>query len=330
MLRVGQFYSPIAPLMAVTATVHFMLFARIFAYKFVHVYDRNTFQLGGQIAQKLLYLRWLTVYVSQTLFTATIIIHTCSNISATKLVQMLATLVVPVATIVLHIVIRRRTYPGLLRPAATHSETPVCGTPPPASSATSTSSEPSAYQSVRTSPGSRSSASLIAGHGDSATAAIPCCQVFAQWAGQQDPLAVDGAASPAPCEKDARRGSGEGPLPPDGQDHQAQAVWPAATTDPGYSLIWLPLLPAASSTCLVDIGAILAQADATRSIVPHPPGAREPGAREPMWVDARAFMDHLYEAIGRWLGPYGRVETAHAELGKRRVNTTSLKPPGSP
>ncbi|KAJ2714434.1 phosphate metabolism protein 7 [Coemansia spiralis] len=321
-LRIGQFYSSIAPLMAVTAALHCALFARIFAYKFVHVYDRHTFQLGGRIAQKLLYLRWLALYMSEALFVASIIIRTCSKVDPSSIVQMVITLVVPVATIVLHVIIRRRTYPRLLRPLAADDEASVYSSPPSEASIASASD----YQTVRTSPssmGSRSSTPLIAEHDRSATAAISCSQAMADWAGRQSPLAVDNGASGAPSEKSARSVSADSHDP---AAQAAQAIWPAAMSDPGYSLVWLPLLPATCSTRLVDIGAILAQTDATHDARPSP----DAPAGEPTWVDARAFMDHLYEAISRWLGQYGRVETAHAELHKRRIRTTTLLPPRVP
>ncbi|KAJ1735591.1 phosphate metabolism protein 7 [Coemansia biformis] len=327
----GQFYSPIAPLMTIMATVHYVMFSRIFAYKFVHVYDGQHFQLGGRIAQKLLYQRWLALYMSEVIFAASIIIRTSSNTTASSIVQLVVAVIVPVATAVLHVVLRRRLYPDLLRPPVAHGETPANSSMTDISTAsTDTEDTQNDYQSVRTSPSSGSCAPLVARESHPTTpslhVALACNQAVAEWASRQGPLAADHQGSCEPDAKDAGPAYGgresAGIQPHDGPETDAHVIWPAEMADPGYSLIWLPLLPAAGETRRVEVGSILAQAEAKHTA----PDA----AYEPAWVDPRALLDHLYEAIGYWLGPYGRVVTSHAVLGKRRVNTTTLRFPDDP
>ncbi|KAJ2782566.1 phosphate metabolism protein 7 [Coemansia javaensis] len=340
----GQFYSPIAPLMTVTATLYYVMYTHIFVYKFVHVYNDKAFQLGGRIAQKILCQRWIALYMAEVSFCASIIIRTSTRRTASSILQLVVALAVPIATVVLHVVIRRRQYPDLVRPVPAQTEpdddddaTDLCSASVNAEASQTEEEEEGQEEQEEPPPPPSHSAPLETDSGYSGTrssASSPCDQAMADWAEKQRALSAEDSTpknsssrqpSPADCAEEAPAvpgSSGAAGADPESLEH---AVWPHAMADPGYSLVWLPLLPAASAARKVNISRILAQIGAGSD--QQRPAASAVG---PVLVDASVFLDHLYSAIDSWLGHHGRVVTSHARLDRHRVRTTTLLSPDDP
>ncbi|KAJ1957395.1 phosphate metabolism protein 7 [Linderina pennispora] len=114
MFLLGLIYSAVAPLMTVATTLYFVLFAFVYKYKFMYVYDDRSFRLGGQISVKLLAHRWMCLYAAEALFFLVIVMRV--SVHKTKASGMQLTMVISTIMITFYFnyIIKTRIYPRLI------------------------------------------------------------------------------------------------------------------------------------------------------------------------------------------------------------------------
>ncbi|KAJ2021172.1 phosphate metabolism protein 7 [Coemansia sp. S680] len=342
-------YSPMAPLMAVTATVYYALFSFVYAYKFMNVYDDTSFRLGGRIAIKLLQQRWISLYVSQAIFCSAFAIRTSSRKTTQARLQLVFACMTLVGTFVVHMVAKRRIYPELLYPGIPSAEVDesvledrtTCGNFA-AKSAEATDlrlcidriqDNPSIQEM---SHGTLPHQLLIDSSVDSHSGRAPPLDKvnMEQLLGSAAPLAYEPwRVDPRP--ETARVGPGARLL----RDLATNTplLWQDEMTDPGYVFIWLPVIQIEDDTelladmhptnqeCNMQTGGILEHRLSCKKT-----GIVEGNKEEPNWIDIQTLADMLYAEIDYRLGSYGCVVTMHAVLDKLGIRASTPTRPENP
>ncbi|KAJ2348512.1 phosphate metabolism protein 7 [Coemansia sp. RSA 2673] len=345
----GAMYSPMAPLMAVTATVYYALFSFVYAYKFMNVYDDTSFRLGGRIAIKLLQQRWISLYVSQAIFCSAFAIRTSSRKTTQARLQLVFACMTLVGTFVVHMVAKRRIYPELLYPGIPSAEVDesvledrtTCGNFA-AKSAEATDlrlcidriqDNPSIQEM---SHGTLPHQLLIDSSVDSHSGRAPPLDKvnMEQLLGSAAPLAYEPwRVDPRP--ETARVGPGARLL----RDLATNTplLWQDEMTDPGYVFIWLPVIQIEDDTelladmhptnqeCNMQTGGILEHRLSCKKT-----GIVEGNKEEPNWIDIQTLADMLYAEIDYRLGSYGCVVTMHAVLDKLGIRASTPTRPENP
>ncbi|KAJ2744372.1 phosphate metabolism protein 7 [Coemansia sp. BCRC 34301] len=333
-------YSPMAPLMAITAAAYYALFSFVYAYKFMNVYDDNSFRLGGRIAVKLLQQRWISLYVSQAVFCGAFAIRTSTRSTTQAKIQLVLSCATLAGTFVVHMLAKRRLYPLLLHPVLPPMEVPAV--------VQESQAEPAELRlcidQIQDNPsiqemshGTLPRQSYMDSSADScAERTRPAEKIgMAQLLGTATPLAYE------PWRVDLRPETAQvGPGARLLRDVATNTplLWQAEMTDPGYVFIWLPDIQTEEDG---DLSAAVAPANLNRSMLSngyleHRPSCKktvdvaEEDMCEPSFMGVQTLADMLYAEINHRLGSYGSVVTMHAVLEKRGIRATTLTRPEKP
>ncbi|KAJ2889407.1 hypothetical protein IWW38_004731, partial [Coemansia aciculifera] len=344
-------YSPMAPLMAVTATVYYALFSFVYAYKFMNVYDDDSFRLGGRIAVKLLQQRWVSLYVSQAVFCGAFAIRTSTRKTIQARIQLVLACATLAGTFVVHMLAKRRLYPLLLHPVlppediATSSQVAqdaACATFPAEPAETT---ELRLYiDQIQDNPSIQEmSHGALPRH----SYAEPATDNRAELAQPTDKISMEQLLSTTtplvyepwrvdPRPETAKVGPGARLLRD--VDTNTPMLWQDEMTDPGFAFIWLPdvhtendgdltaaTVPA-NTECIMPSGGNLERRPSCKKAV----DTVEDGAGDARCFDLQTIADMLCAEINYRLGSYGCVVTMHAVLDKLGIRATTPTRPEKP
>ncbi|KAJ2736818.1 phosphate metabolism protein 7 [Coemansia sp. BCRC 34962] len=345
----GAMYSPMAPLMAVTATAYYALFSFVYAYKFMNVYDDTSFRLGGRIAVKLLQQRWISLYVSQAVFCGAFAIRTSTRKTTQARLQLVLACTTLAGTFVAHMVAKHQIYPDLLYPKVSSTSIDE-GAQESQDDCANFATKPTEATDIRLCfDSARDSPSI-----QEMSHYMPLFKSleelsFKNHAGNAPPIEKENTekmlrnAAPLvyePWRVDPRPEAAQvGPGARLRRDLSTNThlLWQDEMTDPGYVFIWLPDIQAeedaklsadmhpTNQECAMLSGGILERRASSKKTA-----VVEEGTKEFSCADIQTIADMLYAEIDHRLGSFGCVVTMHAVLDKSGIRATTPTQPENP